>query len=88
MACPVHRRVWGDFGRRRLFGTIGQFDCNASCLCDDCLFLWGCDPVAARLNAAILGACRTYHFGVAARGALFPWIPNVVRGDNCIGQCI
>ena len=53
------------------------WDCRAirlqpTCLCHDCLFLWRCDPVTARLNAAILGACGAYYFGAAARGALFP----------------
>ena len=77
-------RLW----RGGLFGIVGQFDCNTTCLCHDCLFLWRCDPVTARLNAATLGACGAYNFGIAARGALFPGISNVLRGDHCIGQCI
>ena len=88
MARQVHRCVWRDFGRGGLFATVGKFDCNTTCPCHDCLFLWRCGSVTARLNAAILGACRTYHIGTAARGALFPRVSNVVRGDHCIGQCV
>ena len=72
MALPIHRCVWGDFGRGGLFGTVGQFDFNATCLCHDCLFFWRCNPVTARLNAAILGACSTYYFGAAAEALYSP----------------
>lgn len=49
-----------------LFGTVGKFDCNTTCLCHDCLCLCWCDPFTARLNAAILGACGAYHIGIEA----------------------
>ena len=67
-----------------LFGTVGQFDCNQTYICHDCLILWRCNIVTAHLNASILGACGAYHFGITSTDALFPGVSNVLRLDHCI----